>query len=304
MSPRPEASPSWPWAAALAVYFVLTSTAHLRFSVWLVSARESPFGPFSVQQLVPAVAAVAALCLLFACARDIRRVGWASRRSAAWALWWLAMLLVDRTLTYSLNEIAHTPQYAWLAWLLARTLDPHRERWRVGRVLWFSVLLGAADEALQYVWIAADYGDYFDFNDLLADLLGAVLGVLLYYPATGAPRRRPGRPVGGLLAAAALLAGVAAANAMGVLQVEPPGPVPPGGLLWNAAGRPTLYLQREVGAYGSVRKGHRRPTYRVLAPAEGVLLCALAGTAFTLLLGVRPRPWVAPDLKPTHGQET
>ncbi|MCB1957244.1 MAG: VanZ family protein [Rhodocyclaceae bacterium] len=272
------------WRAVAVAWAGVASLAHLQFSIWLVAKRPTPFGVFSLSQLVPWVALVAGLWLLGRATRQCRVAGLRSRRTAAWLCWGLAVVAVDRTLTYSLNELAHYPQYALLAWLLARGLDPDRRRWVAGRVLVLATLLGLFDEAVQYVWIAAEYGDYFDVNDGVVNLLGAVLGLLLYYPPEAGRREPPGRPLGSAVAVAVVALALGAGLASGRLQMAPPGEVPPGGVRVGEDGVARLYLQREPGAYGGERRGFRRPTYRVLTPREGLGMALLGLTLFGRLL--------------------
>ncbi len=280
----------WAWAMLSGLYFIVAAGAHLRFSIWLVSPRQTPFGPFAFSQLVAPVALLALAWLLHHAWRSLR-AGGNGVLAGCWLAWGLAVLAVDRTLTYSLNELAHYPQYALLAWLSAHVLDPRRERRVVGRLMFCCGLLGALDELQQYVWIAADYGDYFDFNDLVVNQLGAALGAMLYYRPDRVPalRAAAGRPWAAVAVALLLVLLVLAALGSDRLRLTPSVPVPPGGLSSEPDGRTRLYLQREPQAYGSRRKGYRRPTYRVLTPLEGIAAASLAGGFFALVwpLGLR-----------------
>ncbi|MCB1888057.1 MAG: VanZ family protein [Rhodocyclaceae bacterium] len=285
----------WRWCVAAVGWVALTAAAHLEFSIWLVSPRQTPFGPFAFKALVPWLALVTGGGLLWLAGRQVRAAGLRSHRAIAWAVWLMAVVAVDRWLTYSVNELAHYPQYALLGWLLARALDPRRDRLVAARVLVLATLMGAADEAAQYLWVAATYGDYFDFNDVLVDTLGAALGLLVYYPATACRRwQRPPLPAGTWAAVAGLVLLVGSGFASGRCFVDPPAPVPRGGILRDEAGVPRLYLQREPGAYGSVREGHRHASYRVLSPRQGLLLSGLAVGVFGFLLGGGRRSIDAP----------
>lgn len=82
------------------------------------------------------------------------------------------------------SEIIHFAQYALLGVLLFPLI----------RSYWLTVvvgtLLGAVDEGMQY-WVWTPDMHYFDFNDVLFNLLGTVLGVLLIGAWLG--RYSPGR---------------------------------------------------------------------------------------------------------------
>lgn len=72
-------------------------------------------------------------------------------------------------------EIIHFAQYAGLAILLFPIVK------RFGDTIFWATLLGFIDEAYQYLYLKPDGTDYFDFNDVILNLLGAGLGVLLIF---------------------------------------------------------------------------------------------------------------------------
>jgi hypothetical protein len=66
--------------------------------------------------------------------------------AAFWLLWLASVALVDNYLIFSISESAHYPEYALLAWLVARAMDPKRRLWYTGRVLFRTTLLGMGNE--------------------------------------------------------------------------------------------------------------------------------------------------------------
>ena len=273
------------WWLAVAFYFPVVSLAHLEFSHWLVRLRSTQFGVFAFKDLVPFVAVASGLAL-------IAWVLWKARRSARpgpvlgyWLIWAICIGLSDRFLTYSVPEYAHYPQYAALAWLLARALDPDRSRLLVGRVLFWVTLLGTIDEIQQYVWLAPSYGEYLDFNDILANLLGAAAGVLIYYGFEPAGNFRSERsvPLAEILVSVVLYVGVVAGLQTGRLAASPVSSVPPGGLVRDADGTLRLYLQRRPDAYGSFIAGPYRGRYWALDPLSGLALILGGGVVFGTL---------------------
>ena len=85
------------------------------------------------------------------------------------------LTLVYNTLFVLATESAHFPQYAMMAILLfPLTLN-------YNATLFWATLLGAADEAYQYFYLNPKSTGYFDFNDIITDLLGAVLGLLFLW---------------------------------------------------------------------------------------------------------------------------
>lgn len=255
-------------------YFVACALGHLRFSLWLVARRSGAGGTYAFQDaLAPLLLAALALLVLW-----VLWQGWRMGRLGVllglWGLWALTVLLWDRWLTYSVPEYLHHPQYAFLAILLARAIDPQRRRLAVGRVLFWTTLLGMADELLQYLWITASYSEYLDFNDFLTNLIGAMAGVLLYYgrpgPQTRAPRSTPWLEWG---VSAALILAVTLGLLSGRVVLNPDAAVPEGGLGPRANGTLAWHLQRTVPPrLGSWHAGPYRGRYWILGPVSGMAL--------------------------------
>lgn len=281
----------WRWLAA--AYFVAISLGHLQFSLWLVRRRQWGEYSFSFSQAMPLLAGAGAVALVLWIIHVARQHPWPYRWLGVWLLWACCVALVDRYLTYSLNETAHYPQYALLAWLIARSLDPQRKWWQTGRVLFWTTLLGIGDEVLQYLWITSSYSEYLDFNDFIVNLLAAVAGMLIYYSRSAevgatAARQFPVRELG---IAMLITVCVIVAVGTGRLVVEPAVAVPAGGLMQIADGTWQLSLQRKPGLYARFDVGPYRGRYWVLDPLRGILLLLAAGAAFTVLtLGLRRRP--------------
>lgn len=272
------------WGTAAALYFVVTTLAHLEFSLWLVGPRTATWQgltfQYSYRDAMPYLLPVVALALLAWLVRDALRHGTRQRIAIVagyWLTWAGCVAAVDRWLTYSVPEYFHYPQYALLTWLLAQTLDPDRARWPVGRLLALTTLLGAVDELVQYLWITASYSHYYDFNDVLVNLLAAVLGVMMYYGFRSPPvlRSATGRRTWAAYGLVGVLCVVLAAGA-GRVQLAPRGPVPPGGVVVSAQGTPTLYLQRQPGLYNRWHPGAWRPQHWVLGPQMGLALLGCA----------------------------
>lgn len=180
-------------------YYVVSVLGHLEVSLWLVQRRESDFlGSYKLADFLPHAGALLLAAVVVWQARRALRGGNRGATMAAWAAWLAVVVLVDRFLIYSFPEYLHYPQYALLAWLIARFHDPHRTRLALGPVLLAVTLLGIADEALQFSWITISYSNYLDFNDFLLNLLGGAAGLLLYYGFTSTDDHDPdsdaGRP--------------------------------------------------------------------------------------------------------------
>ena len=70
-------------------------------------------------------------------------------------------------------EVVHFVQYGAMAFLLFPLVK------RYGETVFWATLMGAADEGWQYIYLAPAKSNYYDFNDVIINLLGAVFGLLL-----------------------------------------------------------------------------------------------------------------------------
>lgn len=191
------------------------------------------------------------------------------------------MALVDRYLTYSANEYAHYPQYALLAWLLARVMDPNRLHWPLTRILFWTTLLGAFDELLQYVWITRSYSDYLDFNDFLVNLIAAAAGIMLHYGFAERPpaSRKPAHVEWSLVAGLVLTVSLAIGS--GRIVVYPATAASPSGVIQDNNGTQQFWLQQAPYHYGSHAPGKRHGDYFVLPPWAGITLMLVVGGLFS-----------------------
>ena len=179
-------------ASAIIGYYLASVLGHLEVALWLVQQRESALlGTYKLADFLPhAGALVLAAVVLW----QILRAWQGCNHTATlvgWTVWMAAVVLVDRFLIYSFPEYLHYPQYALLAFLIARVHDPNQTAFAIGPVLLAVTALGIADEALQYTWITISYSSYLDFNDFLLDLLGGAAGLLLYYGFTSTDQCKP-----------------------------------------------------------------------------------------------------------------
>ena len=275
-------NPTAAWWALMVVYYVSCCLQHLRFTLWLLRQRDTFVGRMAFGDMVPAFLIAGAAALFLWVVIFVRRSRRPRLTAVYWVVWLLAVVAIDRYLTYSIYEYAHYPQYALLAWLVARVLDPQRTRWYVGRVLFWTTLLGAGDELLQYLWITTSYSEYLDFNDFLTNLVAAAAGALLYYgsagPSDDAIKRS--KPVVATGAAIALTLVVATGLLTGRIVQTPAEKVPPGGFVRHSDGGHSLYLQRGPDFYGAWQPSRRHERYYVLSPVSGLLIMLAAGLTF------------------------
>jgi len=277
------------WTVAIS-YYVICCLLHLEFSLWLVRRRDTVFGPLAFTDWMPTLSVAVGLGLVFVIAKGLRNQAHARVTCIYWLIWLAAVVLIDRFLTFSINEYFHYPQYATLALLVAWALDPKRNRWLVARVLFWTTLMGMGDELLQYLWITTSYSEYLDFNDFIVNLVSAAAGVLLFYGPVKSQSVDMGKKFGTELWVAVGIALIVVGGLLGGrIVVNPQEAIPPGGILRDDAGLPKLFLQRQSHIYGSWQNGPRRGTYYVMPPVPGVLAMAMLGLIFVSYARVRLR---------------
>ena len=174
-----------PLAVLLAgIYFAAVSLPHKEVSKifdWL--SRELSFGVYNDAlfrvNLFLAVVFVAFVLL---------RIRSGNRRALTITYWLFTAFLVGASyeilIVFNVESI-HFPQYAVLALLVFPLVM------RYGDTVFWCTLLGALDEGYQYFVLYRDNNEvYFDFNDILLNLVGAGIGVLILFTLTDA-RSKP-----------------------------------------------------------------------------------------------------------------
>lgn len=197
-------NPAWRagrwWVAALVLFNL---SLHLPISdVFDGFARRYGFTEYNtVTQAVFLVAGVACAVWLW----------WPSPASArvrpALVLLGIVIAAAQSLIVVNGIEAIHYPQYALMAWLLARSGVGLERAWLAASVL------GAFDEIWQWQTLPRAVPGYLDWNDIVLNAVGAALGLLVVVRLRRTDpegRAWPGRHVAAALAvagAAALLAG-------------------------------------------------------------------------------------------------
>jgi hypothetical protein len=81
-------------------------------------------------------------------------------------------LAAQRVLLVAAVENIHYPQYALLTWLIARAGAPFESAFLL------AAMLGAADEGYQYLALPRGTPQYFDWNDVVLNTMGAAFGIV------------------------------------------------------------------------------------------------------------------------------
>lgn len=167
-----------------------------------VRALQGRLGPATFAALAGSVAVLLVAAFIVALARSPR----AGRAPLAigFVLWLAAAAVAYRYLFTVVSEAVHYVQYAGLVLLLFPLLG------RIAAALLAANLIGIADEAFQFWGLHPDWGVYLDWNDIVLNALGVLLGGLLLALA-GVASRPDARATRRLFAAttALLVAGAA-----------------------------------------------------------------------------------------------
>lgn len=290
LSRRPAVSAALAGAFFLGtmVFHDVVQNAVYRFAQWVGRGADEPLLRWNV--LITAIGAPLLIAFTFMVGLAIRR----HPRRRLLIVYWIATLLLIvgsyNSLFIMNSEIVHFPQFAILAALLFPITG------RCGETVFWGGLLGAADEAYQYWWLSREYPIYYDFNDVVLNMIGAGLGVLLVLtlapgaiaarpsPARSSSRNRSRATFGAaaIICAAGLALAVGVAAWSGVLRMLPPqrGDDRPAIVLRACGPAPAFWVRTPWGK-----------TFHQVSPLEGTAASVLLVVLFTGLDFHRePRP--------------
>jgi len=181
----------------------------------------------------------------------------------------LMVLFYNTALVYNIEAI-HFAQYMMLAILVFPLLRSYGET-----VFWVS-MMGILDEVYQYLILTPDF-NYFDFNDVILNLIGAGLGVVFVFVTSDFNStkyhvfRKPS-----FWFLVFLIVVVSCATFSGVFALYP--------VEANASGNePLLILNRsepEVNFWTKLGYGR---VYHIIRPVEGVIIMCILFAVYHLL---------------------
>jgi hypothetical protein len=292
------------WVALGSWYFIITGL-HIKMTLLITSPFAFPGGSTTISHHTGRLMAglAAALGIWLAARAASGKIS--QRLAAAWTCWAAATAAICFLLVCTFNELAHIPQYAILAVLLARCMDPGAQGRQLIRMLFWTAVLGLGDELNQYFFLRSPYSIYFDWNDTVLNMLGAAAGLLLRYgdvcQAASAGQRSgflsgssdsTGRPE--MLFAVAGTACAAALWLAGMLHFTTTQTIPPGGLL-RQAGRNALFLERKPGIAGSWQPRSAGGRYYVLSTGAALIALPLLLAGLSLVITNAGRAVKAPS---------
>jgi len=144
-------------------YYLLVVLPHEVIGVWIAQTLDQPFGRDTYNLIILALAISGFLGYVY--------LVWNGTR---YLLATLVLIVLSLNTILVVNvEIIHFVQYALLALLVFPLFSSYQE------TLFWSTVLGAIDEGYQYLVLAPQRTKYYDFNDVLIDMVGATLGLVL-----------------------------------------------------------------------------------------------------------------------------
>ena len=169
LSERPRVS-----LTSLAVYASFIVLTHFTVQRGVLEFRRVVTRPvFNVLTLSAVAAALAGMTWWVV--RNSRDMPNRDHRLRAWAA---ALILLEASYLYLIaqfSESAHYPQYAFLAVLLLATTRNYLDAYLL------AALIAFVDEGFQYWGFRAESPVYYDFNDLLLNQVGTIVGLALVY---------------------------------------------------------------------------------------------------------------------------
>lgn len=155
-------------------------------------------------------------------------------------------------------EIIHFIQYGFMAILLFPLTMRYRD------TLFWATILGAIDEAYQYFYLAPLRTDYYDFNDVIINLIGAAFGLIFIRSfGIGMTKLKKRTWLKSPIVWTSLLIGLGSLvlYVTGVLHLYPP----------EDGSMPSILLNRKPpSGFWSVLQPYVK--YHVVLPIEGVLI--------------------------------
>lgn len=157
-------------------YYLLVVLPHEEVGKWVARTLDEPYGRDTYNLIILILGIIGGLGYLIPFWKGTNKL--AHGKGRTWFAFGLTLLFVVISFNVLLVvnvEIIHFVQYLILAILLFPLLNNYRD------TLFFATLFATADEAYQYLVLAPLRTDYFDFNDVIIDLIGAALGLLLLW---------------------------------------------------------------------------------------------------------------------------
>ncbi len=172
----------------LVAYYLLVVLPHEEVGKFIAKTLDEPFGRDTYNLIILVLGTIGFLGYLIPFYNGIKKLEQGKNRIwFAFGMTLLFIIISFNTLLVVNVEIIHFVQYAVFAILLFPLLSNYRD------TLFYTTIFAAIDEAYQYLVLAPFRTDYFDFNDVIIDLIGGAAGLLLLW-GIGIRRKETNQP--------------------------------------------------------------------------------------------------------------
>ena len=248
-------------ALILLIYYLAVVLPHKKFGAFLNGTvikflginNNTPEGRQQYNVLAISIALIILIAALYYFFKALRTVTDRTKILSLMVFNILLAAIIVRFLFVVNIEFIHFPQYAVFAILIFPIIGNYQST-----LIW-TTLFGMLDEAYQYFYLAPKDTSYYDFNDVLTNLVGAVFGLLLLraykIEEFAVFRLRTSSFRYGILLIVLLIAGL---HFLDILSIYP-------------SDEHVYHIVRELpGSFWS--KAHPNVVYHVVRPLEGTLL--------------------------------
>lgn len=158
------------------IYYLLVVLPHEEVGQFLDRTLDGPLGRTKYNQLVLFLGILGSIGYLILVGFGIKNHPKRLKTVLFYLIFTFLFIFVAIKILMVVNiEMIHFVQYGFLTLLLFPLFADFKT------TLFFAIILGGLDEAYQY-WVLTPLStDYYDFNDLIINLLGAALGLILLY---------------------------------------------------------------------------------------------------------------------------
>lgn len=157
-------------------YYLLVVLPHEKIGIWITNNLDQPYGRATYNLIILIIGLIGLSIYSGLVWKGITQIEQEKKRVwFAFSITFLLIIISFNSLLTVNVEIIHFVQYAVFAILCFPLLNNYRG------TLFYTILFAVIDESYQYLILAPLRTDYFDFNDVIIDLIGATLGLLLFW---------------------------------------------------------------------------------------------------------------------------
>lgn len=160
-------------ALLVLIYYLLVVLPHETFGAWVARTLDKPLGKDTYNLVIMCMGLVGFGAYLYLIKKGMKSKIYSKST-------WMYLALTLGLIVFCINvlmvvnvEMIHFVQYAIFAFLIFPLFQNYQA------TLFYATIFGAIDEAYQYLVLAPEKYNYYDFNDVFIDMIGAILGLIL-----------------------------------------------------------------------------------------------------------------------------